>query len=308
MSSISTRVYKTGVCSVCGTEGYIAAREMCRTCYQRWRKNGHAGYVRNFADRVCTVEDCGQRAHGQGLCSKHLLRLRRTGTVAEGRRYILTSKKPEDLITQHDLYSVWCEFKRSRSARKVVQEWADSFELFRDDVGGTRPSKRHRIYPIDKSRLMGPGNFEWRTAIIDKDPNETDVQYRARVRQATREIHGTSYNNGELLRKYGITLRQFQAMWDAQEGKCAICGEVKPLDVDHNHTTKAVRQLLCTPCNTGIGHLGENVANMVAAIEYLQRHGPVDEETGKQMIAEAKAYLARHPVASLDKDAILPQS
>lgn len=201
-----------------------------------------------------------------------MLRLRRTGTTAEGRRYTLLTKKPEDLITQHDLYPIWCEFKRSRSARKVTPEWAEKFELFRDDVGGSRPSKRHRIYPVDKTRLMGPGNFEWREALIDKDPNETDPEYRTRVRQATREIHGTSYNEGELRKKYGITLMQFQSMLDTQEGKCAICGEVKPLSVDHDHSSGLVRELLCKDCNTGLGHYADDQNRLTKAIAYLAKH------------------------------------
>lgn len=269
------KAYKTGVCTACSAAGFIAARGLCRACYQRWRKNGSLDYVRQFTEKTCSVEGCNQRVHGQGLCSKHLLRLRRTGTVAEGRRYTLQTKKPENLITQHDLYPIWCEFKRQRSARKVTPAWVgeeDTFWVFVKDVG-ERPSKRHRLYPTDRTKLLGPDNFEWRAALIDKHPEETDPEYKARVRQASKEIYGKSYYESEIKRKYGITYDQYHAMLDAQQGKCAICGDdTQTLAIDHDHATGKVRELLCPPCNKGLGHFDDDTDRMTKAIAYLRKH------------------------------------
>lgn len=51
---------------------------------------------------------------------------------------------------------------------------------------------------------------------------------------------------------YGITEAQYKEMFDAQDGRCAICGR-KPvrrrLAVDHDHNTGKVRGLLCYTCN-----------------------------------------------------------
>jgi hypothetical protein len=52
-----------------------------------------------------------------------------------------------------------------------------------------------------------------------------------------------------LRHRYGITRVQFDQAAKAQECRCAICGEERPLVVDHDHATGEVRPLLCNGCN-----------------------------------------------------------
>jgi len=56
----------------------------------------------------------------------------------------------------------------------------------------------------------------------------------------------------------------------AHYGKCAICSSTKALLVDHDHTTKVVRGVLCKNCNFGLGHFFDSIPNLEAAIKYLQ--------------------------------------
>jgi hypothetical protein len=55
--------------------------------------------------------------------------------------------------------------------------------------------------------------------------------------------------NGYLRRKYGITIEDFEAMFEAQGGVCTICGkprsEERTLHIDHDHETGEIRGLLC---------------------------------------------------------------
>jgi hypothetical protein len=81
-----------------------------------------------------------------------------------------------------------------------------------------------------------------------------------------------------LKRKYGITEQQYDEMLAFQNFGCAICKSVhtkcsgtKRLVVDHCHTTKKVRGLLCSSCNKAIGLLEDSTEFLNFAIDYLKR-------------------------------------
>lgn len=62
---------------------------------------------------------------------------------------------------------------------------------------------------------------------------------------------------------YGITPEDYDAMFAAQKGRCAICRRhqtefKRRLAVDHNHDTDEVRSLLCGDCNGGLGMFFES--------------------------------------------------
>ena len=64
--------------------------------------------------------------------------------------------------------------------------------------------------------------------------------------------------------EYGITLDQYNEMFRAQEGKCAICQRhqnelTRTLCVDHDHKTNKVRALLCLTCKIGRASCRERV-------------------------------------------------
>ena len=62
---------------------------------------------------------------------------------------------------------------------------------------------------------------------------------------------------------------------------CAICGDLPAgssyqngLVLDHDHDTGKIRGALCGRCNKGLGLLGDNLASLRLAVEYLEKnHG-----------------------------------
>src|SRR5207248_663304 len=61
-----------------------------------------------------------------------------------------------------------------------------------------------------------------------------------------------------------------------QGDKCAICGAAFSGKVrrhmDHCHTTKTLRGVLCGPCNFGLGFFRDDPERIIRAAEYLKQY------------------------------------
>jgi len=92
--------------------------------------------------------------------------------------------------------------------------------------------------------------------------------YHKSVYAKTRKVQ---LSKGYTLQKaYGITLEDYENMKHKQDHKCLICfTEPKILYVDHCHTNKHVRGLLCPKCNLLLGHAKDSVDILQQAINYL---------------------------------------
>ncbi len=76
--------------------------------------------------------------------------------------------------------------------------------------------------------------------------------------------------------KYGVTLKDYDSMFEKQGGKCKICGTVEVgckghgrFSVDHDHKTNKVRGLLCQSCNLLLGDAKDDIRILKSAIQYL---------------------------------------
>ncbi len=76
--------------------------------------------------------------------------------------------------------------------------------------------------------------------------------------------------------KYGLTIPEYEGMFDSRSGLCDICHKAEtkihpnskkltPLVVDHNHDTGAIRGLLCNSCNRGLGYLRDSASILASA-------------------------------------------
>lgn len=101
------------------------------------------------------------------------------------------------------------------------------------------------------------------------------------INARNRERYNPGKRREESLRKYGLTMEKYESLLADQGGKCAICRQPSPkYHVDHDHSCcprklrscgKCVRGLLCSPCNTGLGHFKDNPIVVSVAAGYLAK-------------------------------------
>lgn len=78
-----------------------------------------------------------------------------------------------------------------------------------------------------------------------------------------------------LWQKFKITPEDWDALYEKQGGVCWICEQGNSghrwdrLMVDHCHKTGAVRGLLCSACNTGLGKFEDEPIRLQKAMDYL---------------------------------------
>jgi len=98
-----------------------------------------------------------------------------------------------------------------------------------------------------------------------------------RVGTPERKALTRKYN---IRRKFGITVEEYEAMFEASGGKCAICDICIVLSspirselahLDHCHETGQLRGFLCTRCNPMLGFAKDDIGVLEKAIEYLKR-------------------------------------
>jgi hypothetical protein len=105
----------------------------------------------------------------------------------------------------------------------------------------------------------------------------SDPEFRERAKAASRNRCPSRKRELRIIAQFGIDNARYDAMLAEQNGGCAICGSEKSsargerLAVDHCHKTGAVRGLLCSNCNQGLGKFKDNAAQLRKAVAYLER-------------------------------------
>lgn len=86
----------------------------------------------------------------------------------------------------------------------------------------------------------------------------------------------------KLQRSYGITISKRDEMLQSQQGRCAICridiSAKSAANVDHDHFTGKVRELLCSNCNVALGLFIDSPNLLRAAADYLDLHNTTTEQ------------------------------
>lgn len=99
---------------------------------------------------------------------------------------------------------------------------------------------------------------------------ETSARSRQNVDSTFASVRKREIN---LKTRYGIDLAEYMRMAEEQDSRCALCRNLaQGMMVDHCHTAKKVRGLLCSNCNSILGYASDNITVLQLAVEYLVKH------------------------------------
>jgi len=247
-----------------GCSNKSTARGLCAKHYERWKKHGDPGIVlkraRKVVNRLCTIEGCGAKHSGRGYCATHLARLNRFGTpTPEGIKF--PSKRGEYLSDGITKVCSTCLIDKPVAEFGKQSVRADGLDIKCKQCH--REKNQMRYADPEKRKRIQESGARWRERNPDNDANKT------------------------LKRKYGITLEEYDRLFTAQGGVCALCKKPESvrrrkrdegrerLAVDHCHDTGRVRGLLCFKCNTAIGALGDTEESAQRVVEYLAKQTPL---------------------------------
>lgn len=108
---------------------------------------------------------------------------------------------------------------------------------------------------------------------------ELNPSYHERQKKGQKRWYGKHkerrrfYSRVSRLRRYGLTVEEYETLLTEQDGVCAICKKApkkKRLHVDHDHDTGNVRGLLCFNCNFGLSWFKEEPRLLGKAKKYLE--------------------------------------
>lgn len=167
-----------------------------------------------------------------------------------------------------------------------IRPFAD-FARLAQSSDGLRPDCtpcRLRWYAANGDRLRARRKEQY-----DADPEPHIAAVRrwqkrnpGKVRAADREryaINRSGRKERQRLRKYGLTIEEYNFLRWKQNDTCPICvilgQEPVPLRgqklvIDHDHATGKVRGLLCAGHNAALGHCKDSPAALRALADYLE--------------------------------------
>jgi len=157
----------------------------------------------------------------------------------------------------------WCpvhRWEREKYKVKPYKELLPYWCLKRCDIHGYL--KHYQVY-------VNPAN-KMKTCIKCRKK----VPYCPIKQKHYNEKYSSKRKDWRLKKRYGVSLDEYQNLLIAQNYQCAICKisstKTKTLHLDHCHTSKKPRGLLCYKCNVAIGYFQDSIINIEAALNYLR--------------------------------------
>lgn len=131
------------------------------------------------------------------------------------------------------------------------------------------------------SGCMSTLSVEDRKRIYKKHWFQKNKDQIKKTRKKPSKIASKFYN---LKYNYGITLEEYEVLYNRTNGRCYICSKSPELKecgnrnwlcLDHDHDTNEIRGLLCGQCNSALGLFYDNTEYLARAMSYINEKGNV---------------------------------
>lgn len=213
-------------------------KKLCQAHYlQQW--SGHdLKPLRKTGDGICKGPECGKKARGgRGLCSGHY------GQYYYGKELTVIQRVRE---TTHGRESTYTN-RKCRCGLCVT-----AYNAYQRGLSARR-----------REALVVTG--------IEHGTREARAQGCRCPECKKQGVNVSWYKRKDLL-----SSEQYLKMMDDQAGLCALCKERPATTIDRVPGTKTVRGIVCTPCNMGLGKLGDDEAGLLRALAYIRSRTPAD--------------------------------
>lgn len=154
------------------------------------------------------------------------------------------------------------------ASRRWQQEHAEEKKKYLREYYAANKHKWNKRTPEQREKYNANRRAKYRD----------DPQYRDQQKMLVKAGREKSphVRHAHQLRRFGLTLADYNRMLAEQNGCCAICRNpqadkrTKRYHVDHCHATGRVRGLLCSSCNLGLGKFHDDAERLERAVVYLR--------------------------------------
>lgn len=104
--------------------------------------------------------------------------------------------------------------------------------------------------------------------------NKKHSEHRRKYMRNYNKINREKIKYRQIKRVYGITKKEYLRKIAEQNNSCSICKttfENTKVNVDHDHETGVVRDLLCLKCNNALGCINDDPKIAMKLIKYLNK-------------------------------------
>lgn len=149
-------------CTIKGCNLEVRTNKMCRIRYQRWNKGDRGERllrpIRKFYDPICSVTNCDNKHSSVGLCSTHIFRLKKTGSLRENykigeipptKKYL--SCKIDGCTSTYKMNKGYCNAHYLRLRRH-----GDPLGGRNDEKHGEAHTRSYRVYRAMINRCYNP--------------------------------------------------------------------------------------------------------------------------------------------------------